>query len=180
MYHRIKEQYFEWLLKIIKPVKGYRKLLWQLFNIDFMSIIPMDDNRINDGNYLKHEFIKERGYQASYLDYISEYQCSILEMMIALSRRIETDIMADPNLGNQTSRWFWEMINNLGLNSQIDDNYNQDYVSYVAKRFMTRKYEPNGYGSLFILNNGLDNRNVEIWYQANSYVIPILRERGII
>ena len=160
MHNRIRESYFEWLLKMIKPTTNYRSLLEMLFNIDFISIIPMDNNRINDGNLLRHEYIREKNYQSYYIEYLGEHGCSILEMMIALSRRIEVDIMSDPDYGNRTTKWFWGMVDTLG--------------------FINRKYDPDGHGSLFLSVGNRDNRTIEIWYQAQAYLVQILKERGIL
>ena len=180
MHNRIRESYFEWLLKMIKPTTNYRSLLEMLFNIDFVSMVPMDNNRISDGNLLRHEYIREKNYQSYYIEYLGEHGCSVLEMMIALSRRIEVDIMSDPDYGNRTSKWFWGMIETLGLSEQIDDNFDEGYVSFVLLRFMNRKYEPDGHGGLFLSVGSRDNRTIEIWYQAQAYLVQTLKERGIL
>lgn len=49
---------------------------------------------------------------ASYLD---NRPCSVLEMIIALAIRLEEHIMDDPDIGNRTGQWFWDMIVSLGL-----------------------------------------------------------------
>ena len=67
------------------------------------------------------------------------------------------------------------MINNLGLGSMRDDNYDKDYVEYVIQTFLRREYKPNGDGGLFTINHcDHDLRDVEIWYQLNWYLDSIL------
>lgn len=53
-----------------------------------------------------------------------------LEMIIALAIRLEEHIMDDPDIGNRTGQWFWDMIVSLGLGSEglID----------VIRRFLNR------------------------------------------
>ena len=101
-------------------------------------------------------------------------------MMIALSRRIEVDIMSDPDYGNRTTKWFWGMVDTLGLIDQTDDHFDEGYVSFVLLRFINRKYDPDGHGSLFLSVGNRDNRTIEIWYQAQAYLVQILKERGIL
>ena len=93
-------------------------------------------------------------------------RCSVLEMMIALSMRCEEQIMDDPDIGNRTGQWFWDMIDNLGLGNMSDSKFDSLYVDEVLQRFLNRDYKRNGEGGLFTINRrGLDMRSVEIWYQ---------------
>ena len=128
----------------------------------------MDENRELDGLYLRFRFADENSY---YID----GDCSVLEMMVALSLKCEEQIMSDDDIGNRTGRWFWEMIDNLGLESMYDDNFDKIYADEVIYRFLNRKYEPNGDGGLFRVNNRIeDMRKVEIWYQMCWYLDTLI------
>ena len=63
--------------------------------------------------------------------------CSVLEMMIALSMRCEEQIMDDPDIGNRTGQWFWDMIDNLGLGEherlKFDGRYVDEGASTVSQ-----------------------------------------------
>ena len=52
--------YFEWLLRVINiddfQEKYYRKLLTQLHETEFYSIVKNDENRVQDGLRLRDEF----------------------------------------------------------------------------------------------------------------------------
>ena len=91
-------------------------------------------------------------------------------MMLALSIRCE-EIMDDPNMGDRTTQWFWSMITTLGLGSMTDDLFDKKYVKDVIKRFLDRKYEPDGTGGLFKVRNCSDDlRSIEIWVQMLWYL----------
>lgn len=171
----LRDEYFEWLLTIVKADEGpeelsYRELLAHLHSRPFRYSIPKDQNRALDGLGLRRRFA--RLFYCS--DRFIEDDCSIFEMMVALAIRCEEDIMDDPTIGDRTSQWFWEMINNLGLSSMVDDRYDPEYVDKVLERFINRKYEPDGFGGLFRVRHCTEDlRKVEIWYQLCWYLDSI-------
>ena len=92
-------------------------------------------------------------------------------MMIALSFRVEEEIMDNYVYGNRTGQWFWSMIVNLGLNKMDDKEFDRNYCEQVIDIFMNRKYKPNGRGGLFILEHPFrDLRDVDIWTQFMWYL----------
>lgn len=178
--NKINKEYFNWLCQFIrKPYfmsKSFYKLLYFLHTTDFNYIIDMDSNREDDGIELRYRFGYENSYDnpliASFLD---NRACSVLEMMVALAIRCEEHIMSDPDVGNRTWKWFWNMIKNLGLESMTDDNFDNDYVEKVITCFLNREYKPNGEGGLFTVNHcKYDLRTVEIWYQMCWYLDEII------
>lgn len=166
------ERYLEWLYlqvglsKLKRGSKTYWFLLKQLYVKEFVWIIPNDDNRLEDGRDLRLEFVRET--------YIHDPDpnwwglgCSMLEMFIGLSRRLEfeTDIPVD--------EWFWELIENLDLTKCDDDKkWDPQDVDNILDDVIWRTYEPDGRGGLFPLQDAQeDQRDVEIWYQQSAYVI---------
>ena len=96
-------------------------------------------------------------------------------MMIALAIRCEEHIMDDPDIGNRTGQWFWNMIVNLGLGSMTDAKFDENYTNMVIERFLNREYERNGDGGLFTVKHSRrDLRTVEIWYQMCWYLDEIV------
>ena len=147
---------------------SYNMLLKYLNKKKFTYILPLDENRLLDGLDLRFRFADENSY---YID----GDCSVLEMMVALSLRCEEHIMSDDEIGNRTGRWFWEMIDNLGLESMYDDNFDKVYADKIIYRFLNREYEPNGDGGLFTVHNrNVDLRKVEIWYQLMWYLDEVI------
>lgn len=163
-----KNEYFHWLTNFVYnddpslPVTmQYRKLLLALMNKPFVVVNERDDNRAGDGVDLRRVY-------GVYFD----EPCTILELMIALSNRIESDIMGNSNYGDRTGQWFWRMVYSLGLSGQNDINFDDGYVDFVLERFNRRQYAPNGEGGLFTVNgsSGPPMCDIEIWRQAMRYL----------
>lgn len=173
---QLKERYFNWLYnKVICSKLSYRKLLMRLHEIPFTYILMMDENRLEDGLDLRYRFGQEEEIpQVEIVNRIDISDCSVLEMMAALAIRCEESIMNDPEIGDRTSRWFMEMLRNLGLSTMDDANYNQEEVDRKIDIFLHRRYASDGKGGLFRLKHCSDDlRNVQIWYQMNWYLNEI-------
>lgn len=175
--YELNNLYFDWMYRrVCKKVRPYRKLLRQLHDIDFDYLIPMDGNRAEDGVELRYRFGYEKSLDehaiASYLD---DRPCSVLEMLVALATRCEEHIADDPDIGDRTHIWFWDMIRSLGLDIMSDNRYDPEYVGAAIDRFMNRDYARNGSGGLFTVENSRhDMRSMEIWYQMCAYLEDIV------
>ena len=170
------DDYYNWLLEMIDGgplcVEDYGFVLEKLFHTQFYSIISEDGNRIADGFDMRYEYADLLGEHIYYIaDQLPDY-CTILEMMIALARRWDSDVMYDPEYGNRTADWFWMMFTNLGLDLYSDENFDVGEVSEILKNFVDRRYCKDGVGGLFWTKNAqIDMRNLEIWYQINQFFI---------
>lgn len=175
--YEIEFSYFQFLMRLINnerpqpPARNYGALLNFMYNMEFEYIIPLDENRAYDGLNLRYLFSTEAPYNYNdILDALDE-PCSILEMIIGLAHRIETDITCEPDGIDRTSEWFWQMISSLGLEDMTDSNFDSDKVIDILRCFLDRRYSPNGQGGLFTVDNyDGDMRDVEIWYQANIWL----------
>lgn len=180
--HELENRYFNWMYQLVYDSRyskhlSHKKLLAYLNEVEFTYILGMDSNRAEDGTDLRYCFAYENDIDehliATYLDI---KPCSILEMMIALSKRCEEHIMSNPDIGNRTGQWFWNMIVNLGLGSMSDKRFDLKYVDEVIDRFLNRHYNRDGKGGLFVIPNCThDMRTAEIWYQAMWYLDYILK-----
>ena len=164
----ISNRYFEWIVDLVGNGESYRRLLTRLHQIEFIFLIPKDENRAKDGIDLRYRFaLDSRMMDAE--DYLDE-PCSVLEMMVALAIRCE-HIMADPAKGDRTAQWFWEMVSNLGLGGQYDSNYNEWLINDCITRFLEREYDRDGKGGLFRIRRwNRDAREAEIWHQLMAYL----------
>lgn len=179
--NELNKKYFEWMYQLVcnegySKRLSYRKLLGRLHDTEFIYIIGMDGNRAEDGIDLRYRFGYEHKYEhpmvATYLD---DRSCSVLEMLIALSIRCEEHIMDDPDIGNRTGQWFWNMIVNLGLGSMTDEKFDIRYVDEAISKFLNREYKRNGEGGLFTVKHCKhDLRTAEIWYQMCWYLDSVL------
>lgn len=162
--------YFDWLSEIAIPDNHqrvcYQKLMLALYSEDFYWSVSNDGNRAADGEQLRDIYEDETGLFCE-----KEGPCSVLEMMIALAIGCENYIMYDPDEGDRTSIWFWDMIDNLGLNALDDWSFNIDRFDLIMHKFLDRKYDRDGYGGPFFIQGfGRDLRKIELWYQLNYYL----------
>ena len=165
------DAYYYWLIKLIGDgyiEMIYQKLLWKLYSTEFIYELEYDSNRAADGLFLRKLFARENGMGVSFVD---ERPCSVLEMMIALARDAEEDIMHDPDLGDRSSKWFWIMLENLGLDICDDYNYNDKRVTQILNVFMHHNYASNGgSGGMFPVRHCCrDMRKMDLWWQLNAY-----------
>lgn len=166
-------RYLDWLYKNIGPTQNrnpgtsYWLLATALYQKEFVWFIPNDDNRVEDGKELREEFLDETAAERDTL-WMDE-GCSMLEMMIALSRRCAFEASEDP------FEWFWVLADNLGLRPFVDEEFTDDFnvdVDLILDRVINRTYAPNGVGGLFPLRHAeVDQREVELWYQMSSYLM---------
>lgn len=149
----------------------YDLLLKYLFNTEFYWLMPMDENRALDGIALRDRFARSRGYSYEEVESILNGPCSVLEMMIALSIRMENDYLFDFDDGDKTGQWFWYMIVNMGLGGCTDDKFDKEYVENVVETFLERAYSKTGQGGLFRTTDQFgDARRREIWVQMCNFV----------
>ena len=170
---RVKLDYFEWMCDVVcgdsirKPFT-YKRLLSFLHDVEFTYFVPYDENRAAEGVALRYRYCLLRDCED--LEWCLTGPCSVLEMMLALAINCE-NLMDDPEIGNRTAQWFWNMITNMGLGAMHDINYNEALVSDVVARFLDRDYEPDGRGGLFRVKNWhRDMRTAEIWHQLMAYI----------
>ena len=137
---------------------------------------PRDSDRADDGRYLRLRFSNESGMELR--EEWLLWECSFLEFLISLAYSIDDQIMYDPVQPDGPRKWFWTMMHNCGLDIYNDDKMLRDSmlaymsVSGTVNMIMERRYENNGYPGLFPLKRPeMDQRDVEIWYQANAYFI---------
>lgn len=173
---RVRQDYFDWLCGQVRHHEHWL-LLKALHDRDFVAMIDKDENRALDGIALREEYFETNPY---YDTGALEGPCSILEMLIALARRIDFSTQNTEIGVNRTAEWFWEMVENLGLKEYSDEDYfdldGMFNVSEALDVFLSRSYAPDGNGGLFPLKYPtVDQREVELWFQKELY----LKERGL-
>ena len=162
--------YLDWLAGIAIPDdrerESYQKLIFALFEKEFYAIIHNDENRVADGENLRLIFENEWGVSCENMG-----PCSVLEMLVALAIRCENDIMYDPDEGDRTAIWFWEMMDNLGLSELDDWHFSERKVNAIVKKLNDRTYDKDGFGGPFyIAGFDRDMRKIELWYQMNFWL----------
>lgn len=121
-----------------------------------------------DGIQLRFDYLEEIGLVDYDLRWATR-ECSIFEMLIALSRRASFESQLTP------SQWFWHMLDNLGIGGISDAHYHEDSdvdIQLVLDRLVDRTYDRNGRGGLFPLREPYgDQRKTELWYQMSYYIL---------
>ena len=165
--------YFKWLIESIDPKhmigNGYQPVFEMLFDTDYRwtKRFPDDENRARDGLALRERFAEIKGVDVSEIG-LSGKPCSCLEMLVALATRIEFEILSMPGDEN-VPKWFWRFMDGLGLlptNPMIKD---PNYVSERLNIWLDRKYERDGSGGIFVIDNHyFDMRKMTIWKQMTA------------
>lgn len=167
------EYYFEWLYEQVGNLGRvkrltHRSLLWHMYKTPFIWMVPNDDNRVEDGRALRYQFIELARIEAD--AHWLGMECSVLEMLIALSQRLAFEAEGEPR------DWFWVLLRNMHLEVFSDAHY-EPYTSEVEAKLSAlvfRTYQSNGEGGLFPLQYPEeDQRQVEIWYQMSGYLAEL-------
>lgn len=165
------ELYLHWLYERIEDPdvantsRTYWKLAQCLYTNEYVWLVPHDDNRGQDGRFLREEFIDDLGLYDVDPDWM-QLECSMLEMLIALSRRLSFQGEGEPR------DWFWHLIDNLDLRIADRQRFPKSKVEEVLHRVIWRTYSPDGDGGLFPLQYpDRDQRDAELWTQLNAYLL---------
>lgn len=168
------EAYFTWMCKWLDPECEYSLLLRCLYEREFTWIVDRDVNRAEDGCILRTRFEAESGMpcDAEWID----WPCSVLEMMLALSIRVDDQIMYDISSGERVSDWFWEMATWMDLTNLYDEAWRKrpQHCMNIANeridKMLDREYSDDGKGGLMPCMEDISEwRTAEIWVQANRY-----------
>lgn len=166
------ELYFTWLYGQVgsitdrNPSRSYWKVLLQLHKKPFIWFIPNDDNRAEDGRSLRQEFLDYERISEVDRQWL-KCSCSMLELLVSLSRRLSFEDDGEPRA------WFWHLMENLGLDKYNDNTLVPEReIDKILDEVIWRTYRRNGNGGLFPLRRPYeDQREVEIWYQMNDYLL---------
>ncbi len=154
------DRYRRWLRSLVdEPGSSFDVLFDVAWTTFYEFFLPNDDNRAADGVRLREVFESDSSIRLPYLD-----ECRILEFLIALAMRVN-EVVYDHTVPDQTSYWFWVLIENLEITEG-------DSALAAFDRLNKREYGSNGYGGLFPIENtsNEDQRDVEVWYQMMAYL----------
>lgn len=165
------KKYHKYLCKLMRcdlpEHRNYTELMYDLDEKPFIWSHPMDENRDVDGLSLRKDYFLDNN--EDFPSWISAPR-SCLEVLVAFSKRIEIEIMGEPG-EDQIERWFWVMLDNLGLLEFDDFHYNHGLVEHKLDIWLTRKFNSSGKNGIFPLKKlTSDQRDVEMWYQMHAYL----------
>ena len=168
------ELYFRWLYgeacypEENNPNHKFWNLLRVFYGKEFIWIIPNDDNRAEDGKDLRQEFVDTIYFKTPDQNWM-RMGCSVLEMLVALTRRLAFETDGSPR------EWFWVLLENLDLTKYNDNTLVPiPEVEEILDAVIWRTYHYDGTGGLFPLRRPTeDQRQVEIWYQLSAYLLEL-------
>lgn len=155
--------YFGWLQDQSVPldsVEKYGEVLKKLYSAPYVPHHELDVNRAEDGVALREEWAEEYGEYADDLTPVwMDEQCSVLEMLVGMSRRAEYN-----TIHVTATQWVSIFLMNLDvLIGDFDYKINEEYVEAVLEDFST--------GDITIFpTNVRDGKSKELWYQMMDYI----------
>ena len=170
------DTYFTWLKSKVhcstrpRVISTHTLLLQELNNTPYGWILPMDENRIGEAARMRSYYKLEVGRPAPNEPY------SLLEVMIGLADRLETEYLNDSaDYGDRTGVWFWNMVSSMNLIDYDDEHYVQSEVEGRIELMLNRRYSSDGFGSLFFIPGvKRDMRKLQIWDQMLCYASYVL------
>jgi hypothetical protein len=176
----LNEPYMEWLTSQIEVRyrnfrnEDYTDLFAAFWSREFVWTVPNDGNRLADGLELRYFFLidenvrfNRRGPSEADVARFRAQPCSFLEVLVALSRRLEfATEMSGP-------WWAWTLIENINLamyRNPITPEIREG-VDEAIDKLIFRTYNWKGEGGFFPLKYPQKNQlDVEIWYQMAAYL----------
>jgi hypothetical protein len=171
----IDDRYLEWLyaaevgvVRNKNPRRSYWKLVRKLYSTPFVGLVGNDVNREIDGKQLRQEFLDQVHADLVDEDWLN-LDCSVLEMLIGMARRVSFDSYGHP------SEWFQKFLSNLEIRGYTDAVWGHAIeleVSEILDTFVNRKYDYDGNGGIFPLRDPPeDQRETELSYQMSLYIM---------
>lgn len=158
------------------PEGDYYQLIQYLDETDYYWSVPLDEDRATNGIALRRRWAKETGIPEEDVNFVfQDRRCSVLEMLVAICLDAEERIMWDFDIGNQSSRWFWMIMGNLGIACMNDILFDYDYVEQSINKMLNRDYEYDGTngGPFIVPNPRRDLRQVNYWMQFMWYLASL-------
>lgn len=153
-------EYFKWLVTLVRG-NSYTRLLYLLYQTEYIWYLVLDENRAKGGLTLRDRFAYQEGIN---LDDVRDGPCSVLEMLIVLAERMSEQ--NDEEMGHN----FWILIRNLDI-KESDDEIDENRVKFLIRSWLSREYLPNGKGGLFKLKYYPgDVRNLDTYSQMNAWI----------
>lgn len=172
-----RDPYYSYIcdLAMRRDREDYSKLLATLHSFPFEYILDMDENRQTDALEMRRKYFNSHvHFKYDLTTMYHDRPPSVLEIMVALSKRIYDSIL-DPGDGrDRSNELFALMLTNLDILDCDDRHFNGEKVEETILKLLNREYSKDGKGSLFYIPEcDEDMRNMEIWYQAMKYVDSI-------
>ena len=196
---KVRSEYIDWLEFVVGidtsggPFETYTKLFNALFDVEYYSFYPRDENRGYDGmslreTYFADKFANENSVMMDGNGDIDEEleganvdiqcarfgTCRFIEFMIGMAKRMSYEIFSAES-ENSIGRCFFELLRNIGLDVYTDAVFDAAggliACKNVAGDILDHRYDADGNGCFFPLHKTeTDMRKLEFWDQLNVYL----------
>lgn len=168
----ILEEYQAWLVDFVSDGlpehRNYGYLLHDLGCKEFTWTLLMDEQRDIDGLYLRRDFMNK--YHIDMDSSFYKMPRSVFEVLAAFSRTIEIQITGTQEYDN-FSRFFWIMLDNLGLLKYSDERYNVNKVYEILDNWMGHFSDESDNPNIFPLKNSkTDKSKIDMWYRMQFWL----------
>ena len=169
------EKYFEFLLEAVElddRVDRFSMLLEYLFDVQFEvnGHYPLDEDRVQNGLSMREKYAEEYVNERKIDRFLDSFNdgISVLEFFISLSDKMSETIYFDSHL----SEFFWQIIDNLGLDCMNDDEFDQEIVNDILRKLFDRKYSRDGSGGgmFYIPNCEFDLTKMDFFRQSQIWL----------
>ena len=162
------DNYYIWLCDLIdlETHSGYSDLISFLYCTEFIWSVPTDSNRAQDGIDLRLDYISDNPDDDG--EWVDD-ACSWLEMLIALARRVRTDIMPDFNIS--VDGWFWQFISDKErINYRNLDDFSSENLP-LFQEFVTFLKDDSKKVAKKVANDEKKwQMDEDIWRKINRYL----------
>lgn len=163
------DEYFGWLWERTGLGSYYCRLMAALFTTPYVPRLTDDVNRWEDGACLVDIFCEETGIDIGPSDEDDAPECSVLEMLVALAERIDTELIEGEPTNSSPKYWLCMMLSNLGILQMTDRYFEEEVVEERIDEWMNR-----GIRYLFPPVGNYDQRRVSEWERVNRWLLKVL------
>lgn len=111
--------------------------------LERLDSIPYEPNQLNTDRYEDAEQLRiDYGIDNNIKDvliYFEATSITVLEVLVALSMRLEKKVVPNNKKGDRTSQWFWALVNDIGLGKQDDERCDSNIIDKIVKEWMSEK-----------------------------------------
>ena len=167
--YRLIDGYLDYLSQLHDTNDNYTLLYRKMHEVAFVCRRDMDQNRVQDAKDFRDKIAKKY-----YIQYNTFIPISCLELLLSLSERFAGTIFCpnDPDFEG-TEEIFSLFIENLGLLSYDDDNFDPTKVEQALNKWMNLEYNMDGTSGNIVAKPGFRKlKTMDIWMQLNATIYP--------
>lgn len=152
--------------------RHYSLLFEHLFKVPFElnEHYELDVDRVRNGIDMRIDWAENNLKGDELEEFLDGFGpgISALEFFVSMSKTISDILYFDPKLG----QFFWQMIDNLGLDCMNDDEFDQEIVDNILRNLWLRNFKKDGSGGglFYVPNCKFDMRKLDFMASTNLWI----------